>query len=62
MPKSSWLRHETSYDVHELNIGQKMLRFRKVNSENLKTGKLPATLATSYFQELIVNKSESKSN
>ena len=32
--------------LFDLNIGQKMLRFRKVTSANLKFGKLPLTLAT----------------
>ena len=43
----------------KLNIGQKMLRFWKETSENLKTGKL--TLAPSSFQKLFIMKFDSKS-
>ena len=44
----------------KLNFGQKMPRFRKVVSGNLKIEKLPITLATSNFQETFVVKSDSK--
>ena len=46
----------------KLNFGQKMRRFRKVTSENLKMEKLPVTLATSNFQELFAMKCNSKSS
>ena len=36
----------------ELNVGQKMLRFRKVILVTLKIEKLPFTLATCNFQGL----------
>ena len=52
---------KTSYDVIKLNIGQKMLRFWQVTSENLKSGKFAITLATSNFHELCINKFDSKS-
>ena len=34
-------------------MGQKMLRFQKLTWANLKIDKLPFTLATSNFEELI---------
>ena len=40
----------------KLNMGQKLLRFWKVPSANLKIGKYFLTLAPSNFQELFVNK------
>ena len=43
---------KTSYD--DINFGQKLLRFRKVTSENPKTLKLSVTSVTSNFQELLV--------
>ena len=44
----------------KLNNGQKMLRFRKVTTSNLKIGKLSVTFATSNFQELFVVKLDVK--
>ena len=41
--------------LFELNIGQKMLRFWKVTSKNLKIWKLSVASAISNFQELIYN-------
>ena len=46
----------------KLNVGQKMLRFRKVAFGNLQIEKLSAALATSNFQELFVNKFELRVN
>ena len=54
---SSQKRLMTSF---KLNIGQKLLKFWKVISKNLKIGNFPATLATSNFQKLLVNKYDSK--
>ena len=45
----------------KLNIGKKMLKFRKVTSANFKIGKLSIAWATSNFQELFVNKCKSLS-
>ena len=57
MPMSSWLHHKnvllTSF---KLNIGHKLLRFRRVTLANRKIGKRPRILATSNFQELFVMK------
>ena len=48
--------------LFELNIGQKMLRFWKVTSKNLKIWKLSVASAISNFQELFIMKSKSKSS